>query len=222
MVDQYKLPLFPLNTVLFPKMLLPLHIFEERYKAMIRRCVAESQPFGVVLLKSGRAEGPLGNIYGIGTTAQITQMERLPDERMNILTVGQHRFRIVEIHHDQPYLTGIVENFPLINSHSSATQQAAGRVLQSLTAYLKKFKELGQLDFDLHFIPDEPETLAFLIAVLLSISNKQKQELLSISSAQSILDEEYHLLRHERDILAILAEEPTWLQQETAYQFSNN
>ena len=57
MIDAIELPLFPLNTVLFPGQVLPLHIFEERYRLMIRRCLAEDLPFGVVLIKRGRRGG---------------------------------------------------------------------------------------------------------------------------------------------------------------------
>ena len=99
MLDQEaRIPLFPLNVVLFPGMMLPLHIFEERYKAMIRECLATDRFFGVILAKSKRAQAPnvadlvRDDIYNIGTTAHIQAIENLNDGRMNLITIGQDRF----------------------------------------------------------------------------------------------------------------------------------
>ena len=81
----YELPLFPLNTVLFPGMPIKLHIFEERYKLMISRCYTEGQPFGVALIKSGNEVGRKAEPFLVGCTAVITELEPLPDGRMNIV-----------------------------------------------------------------------------------------------------------------------------------------
>ena len=80
-----KLPLFPLRTVLFPGMPLALHIFEDRYKEMMRRCIERSSPFGVVLIKHGDEVGPAAEPYAIGCTARVVQVEPLPEGRMNLL-----------------------------------------------------------------------------------------------------------------------------------------
>ena len=88
-----EIPLFPLNVVLFPGMMLPLHIFEDRYKLMIKECLASEQSFGVVLAKSKYAQAPnVANLYSsdlheVGTTAHITAVENLKDGRMNLITV---------------------------------------------------------------------------------------------------------------------------------------
>src|SRR5258708_12127045 len=82
---QQELPLFPLsNTVLFPGMALPLHIFEERYKLMITECIRDSRPFAVVLIPSAHEVGPDATIHTVGTTAHISQVENLNDGRVNI------------------------------------------------------------------------------------------------------------------------------------------
>ena len=84
------LPLFPLNTVLFPEMPLPLHIFEVRYKQMIAKCLAGDRTFGVVLIKHGsEALGPLAEPYSIGCTARIIESQSLGEGRMEITTVGE-------------------------------------------------------------------------------------------------------------------------------------
>jgi hypothetical protein len=107
--DLTELPLFPLNNVvLFPGMILPLHIFEERYKAMIGVCSRNDAPFGVLLIKEGQEVGEPAHPFQIGTTARITQVQQLEDGRMNISTQGERRFEVVEIIQQVPHLVGRV------------------------------------------------------------------------------------------------------------------
>jgi Lon protease-like protein len=89
-----ELPLFPLQTVLFPGMVLPLHIFEARYRTMIDLCLRENKPFGVLLIRDGHEVGGPAITYRMGTSAYITQAETLPDGRINILSVGYQRFSL--------------------------------------------------------------------------------------------------------------------------------
>ena len=87
--DQWSnLPLFPLNTVLFPGMVLPLHIFEERYKLMMNRCLEQERPFGVVLIREGAEVGEQAVPYDVGTTSVIAGVTRYDDGRMNIVSLG--------------------------------------------------------------------------------------------------------------------------------------
>src|SRR3954468_4244250 len=88
-----QLPLFPLHAVLFPGVALPLHIFEERYRSMVGRCIAAGEPFGVVLIKDGREIGDVPvSLAQVGTTAIIRQAGRYPDGRLDIVTVGGRHF----------------------------------------------------------------------------------------------------------------------------------
>src|SRR5437764_6113246 len=90
------LPLFPLEqVVLFPGMSLPLRIFEERYKVMIGACHVTDQLFGVLLIRSGSEVGAPAVPERIGCTARMLRVDRLPDGRMNILTIGEQRFRLL-------------------------------------------------------------------------------------------------------------------------------
>ncbi|HEX2714604.1 MAG TPA: LON peptidase substrate-binding domain-containing protein [Candidatus Acidoferrales bacterium] len=98
-----RIPLFPLEVVLFPGAALPLHIFEPRYKQMVRHCMDEDEVFGVVL---ARSEG----IAPAGCTAEIVQIvKKYEDGRMDILTAGQRIYHVVEVFDDKPYLEGAVE-----------------------------------------------------------------------------------------------------------------
>ena len=104
------LALFPLNMVLFPGVTLPLHIFEQRYRQMINRCVQLEQPFGVVLIREGEPQGgPVAEPHEVGTTAVIQNVLRFPDGRMLISAIGERRFRITSIVQHEPYMVGAVE-----------------------------------------------------------------------------------------------------------------
>ena len=118
-----RIPLFPLEVVLFPGTPLPLHIFEPRYKLMIQRCLEKREVFGVIL---ARAEG----IAPMGCTAEIVQItKQYADGRMDILTVGQNVYRIHEVFHDQPYLEGEVEYVEEEPSAGAAETQQQLRTL---------------------------------------------------------------------------------------------
>jgi Lon protease-like protein len=109
-----EIPLFPLHTVLFPGVALPLHIFEERYRLMVARCLETETPFGVVLIRDGREVGGGElSIAGVGTFAAIREAERLPDGRYELLAVGIGRFAVREVDTDrEPYLIGTVDPLP--------------------------------------------------------------------------------------------------------------
>lgn len=97
--SEHDIPIFPLpNAVLFPRTVLPLHIFEPRYRQMVAHCLERRLPIGIVLLKSGqKAEGVREEIYDIGSAGEISRHERLEDGRYHILLSGRYRFRIQQL-----------------------------------------------------------------------------------------------------------------------------
>jgi Lon protease-like protein len=112
MAETHHIPLFPLNTVLLPLGVLPLHVFEERYKEMIGQCLGENQPFGVVLIKEGEEVGEPAIPYEVGTGAHIAQAVPLAEGRMNIVVTGTKRFRILDTVQERPYLVSRVRYWP--------------------------------------------------------------------------------------------------------------
>jgi Lon protease-like protein len=187
----YDLPLFPLKTVLFPGMPLPLHIFEERYKLMIQTCLDAGQVFGVVLIRKGReALGPLADTYPIGCTARITQVEQLPDGRMNILAIGHERFRMLSLdNQSMPYLIGTVKSFPFVEPGLESNRDVSGQLMPRLKRYLQVLSKMSESEFDLEQLPDDPQTLAYLAAIALQVPQKEKQRLLSIAGSDELLAE---------------------------------
>jgi Lon protease-like protein len=143
-----ELPLFPLRAVLCPGVALPLHIFEARYRLMVNRCIDRGEPFGVVLLREGREVGPLrGQVADIGTTAVIRRAGTYPDGRIDILTVGQQRFRLDEVDSDsEPYLVGRVT---LLEEPTGSSVEAAERahgVGRRFLEYLELLQPEGVTD----------------------------------------------------------------------------
>ncbi|HEY0076538.1 MAG TPA: LON peptidase substrate-binding domain-containing protein, partial [Abditibacteriaceae bacterium] len=105
----FELPLFPLNVVLFPGMMLPLHIFEPRYQLMINRCLETDKTFGVTLIAEGEEGQPNTVPSLVGTSAEILESTPFPDGRMNLQTIGRRRFRVLSVREEDDYLIGLVE-----------------------------------------------------------------------------------------------------------------
>lgn len=104
------LRLFLLNTVLFPQMKLPLHVFEERYKQLVADCLAADEVFGVVLIRQGTEIGnQFTESHMVGCTTRIENAEPIGNGRLMIDTRGERRFRIIELHNDAPYQSATVE-----------------------------------------------------------------------------------------------------------------
>jgi Lon protease-like protein len=139
MTDQLELPLFPHHSVLCPGVALPLHIFEERYRQMVARCLERDEPFGVVLIEEGREVGPMtGRIAEIGTTAVISEVGRYPDGRMDLMTVGGRRFRVRSLEaHREPFLVGSVELLDEPIGDADVARFFAQRVSRRFLRYLE-------------------------------------------------------------------------------------
>jgi Lon protease-like protein len=215
-----EIPLFPLNTVLFPGMPLRLHIFEERYKRMIQWCLSSGQPFGVVLIRRGReALGPLAEPFSIGCTAKITDLQRLGDGRMNLSGLGQERFRTLQLDRNAlPYLLGAIEPYPLLHDDPEAEQQSGQQLANWLRHYLGILNQAGKEQLSPAEIPEDPVSLAYLAASLVQAPPLEKQRILSIGEASQLLSEVLALFRREIAILRALLLE----QAEPKGSFSNN
>jgi Lon protease-like protein len=146
-----EIPLFPLRSVLCPGVALPLHIFEERYRLMVDRCIERGEPFGVVLLREGSEVGPSrGRVAAVGTTAAIRRAGTYPDGRLDILTVGEQRFRLEEVDTvSEPYLVGRVS---LLDEPTGPEEEATARA-QRVGRRFIEYLELLQPDG----IDDGPE-----------------------------------------------------------------
>src|SRR5450631_4583716 len=139
------LPLFPLGTVLYPGLLLPLHIFEERYRQLVHDLLDGPEPrrFGVVAIRKGRETGMEGvsSLYEVGCTATLRETEEHDDGRFDLITVGTQRFRLESLDESRPYLQGAVEFLPEDDGDSAAAGPAASLVAASFHGYLEALTE---------------------------------------------------------------------------------
>ncbi len=194
-----ELPLFPLNLVLFPGMPLPLHIFEERYKAMIGDCLRNDTPFGVPLIRSGQEAGEAAEPHRIGSTARVLRSELLEQGRMNIITKGERRFEIIEITQQEPHVAALVRlmDEPVGDDFAGITPE--------LTAeYTKLIRGLMTLSGGYTAqvtVPENPVDLSYMIAANLDAPVPVRQELLEAPTAADRLNRLIPLLKRRNHAL---------------------
>jgi len=172
-----ELPLFPLQTVLFPHAEQYLHVFEPRYQEMVNLCLKEDRPFGVVLIRSGSETGR-AEPYLVGTAVRIVGMHTYEDGRMDIHVRGERRFRIRNLDDSRSYLVGYVE--PVVEMEfdvDSETPELLARAKDEVEALIQKVFAHREFDVQVVFPPD-PVALSFAIANLLPMENLDKQHLL--------------------------------------------
>jgi ATP-dependent Lon protease len=183
-----EIPLFPLpNLVLFPQVALPLHIFEERYKLLINHCIDNSEVFGLVLLQEGAEQESETTIHRVGVTARVVQVERLEDGRMNILSAGESRFRILDFTGRTPYWTASVEFFEDDEEPAELVQQAFEDVRGLYRKALELTSRLSDTELSQTELPDTPVSLSYMMSYVLDIGTARKQELLETTSTSQRL-----------------------------------
>lgn len=205
-----ELPLFPLDMVLFPNMPVDLHIFEPRYREMMSYCIDNQRPFGVVLIRRGNpALGPLAEPHAVGVSAQIVNVQKMADGRMNITAVGANRFRIRSLDYDsQSYLVGDVEDYPLAVSDPHEVAGLVRTLRPLVKRYLDRLSEVAETNLSPDRIPSDVRTLAFLSAILLQVPNIDKQRLLATEDASDFLRDAIMLYRRELALLGALLSAP--------------
>jgi Lon protease-like protein len=189
-----ELPLFPLNTVLFPSLPLPLHIFEERYKLMIGTCVVTDNLFGVCLIKEGVEVGGPAEPFEIGTVAKISEVERMPDGRMNLMTFGTARYRLSEVIQREPYLIGRV--VVLEPDGQPPADDLVEEVAERLLRYLRDVRGAARLPDRRELITDV-DRLSYLAVATLGLAPRERQTFLETDSVVDRLARARSLLRRE-------------------------
>lgn len=198
MPDSRRLPLFPLGTVLFPGIVLPLHIFEERYKTMIRRCLASDAQLGIVLIRTGWEVGPAATPYEVGTVARIARSDALADGKLNIAIVGQRRFRIRGLVDGESYLQADVD--VLDESSIDVPDRLISSIRQQFVEYVQTLRRLARRVERTVRVPDTPLELSYAVAANLQISRGEQQALLEAAPEQRLKDEN-DILRREISLL---------------------
>ncbi|MFI6521605.1 LON peptidase substrate-binding domain-containing protein [Spirillospora sp. NPDC050679] len=210
------LPLFPLGTVLFPGLVLPLHLFEDRYLRLAADLLDRPGPrrFGVVGIELGhQAGGPPGlgpertpRLAEIGCVAELQEATRHPDGRYDIVTVGSRRFRLKGVDRSLPYLCGEVEALP--EGPGADPGPAARRARSLYQVYRRRIAAVGAQPAEQVDPPADPVRLSYLIAAAVVLDGHDKQRLLAAEDAALRLRIECDLLARENRLLKALPTVP--------------
>jgi uncharacterized protein len=218
-----RLPYFPLHTVVFPHLPLPVHVFEERYRAMAADLMADGSPYAgrfvVSMIVDGPEVGGDAATRPIGTICEVRTAEQFPDGRWVLLAVGVGRARLGPVDRSGPY--AIIEVQPVdepLGTDASALVAPAQRALDAYVATVKRFvvrtasvgdesqettDVAASLDQVLKPIqlPDDPVAASYAIGGVLQIELSRKQHLLELPDAATRLRAELDLLRRESRLL---------------------
>ncbi|XRQ02808.1 LON peptidase substrate-binding domain-containing protein [Actinomadura welshii] len=205
-----RLALFPLGTVLFPGLVLPLHLFEDRYRRLIADLLERPEPrgFGVVGIELGHevGDGAAHRLAEVGCVAELREATPHPDGRYDIVTVGARRFRLKELDRSRPYLQGEVEYLP--EEPGTDPGPVARRVRRLFRLYRHRLDAAGAGRFEDGDPPEEPVALSYMIAASLVLDGHDKQRLLECEDATLRLEAERDLLVRENRILDALPTVP--------------
>jgi Lon protease-like protein len=180
-MSEVVVPLFPLGVVLFPGMMLPLHIFEPRYRDMVRHCIDEHRLFGVLLAGDGPEPCSAGDI---GTLAAIQECQALPDGRFDIVTVGVSRFRVLEFIETRSFLQARVETLP-----DTSAPDDDGGVREAFLTYLRTMADLTDTPMSEAEIAVDPGHLSYHVASTLPVEPAIKQRLLELETKERLARE---------------------------------
>jgi Lon protease-like protein len=184
-----QLPIFPLNTVMFPGVSVPLHVFEDRYRALVHHLLSISDKsmrlFGIVAIREGYEVGQHGvqSVHRVGCVVQMTSVEPYEDGRFDIEVVGRQRLRLDGLDTSREYLVGDVEVLPEKQKQQPAALEEAVRAMDTFEEYRRRLSELrgdDVLDGDL---PRDPEYLSYSLAATCLLTLQERQALLEADTA---------------------------------------
>lgn len=200
------IPIFPLNVVLFPGMVLPLRIFEPRYRLMVRRLLAGDRQFGVSLIQEGEEVGTPATPHDVGTIAEISGHEILPDGQIMIVAVGVRRFAIQKKVEGEPYQQAEIAVLAEGDPEDEVDDALLGESTAALELYLKQLAAVTNLTIAL---PEEALSaidLSYLMAASVQVDNEKKQDLLETLEVEPRLRKVLALIQRENQrIEAFLA-----------------
>ncbi|RZU25404.1 LON peptidase substrate-binding domain-containing protein [Streptomyces sp. BK239] len=230
-----RLPLFPLNSVLFPGLVLPLNVFEERYRALMRDLLKtpEEEPrrFAVVAIRDGHevapsspgmpdptatpqrgpaagfGEDPARAFHGVGCVADAATIRERADGTFEVLATGTTRARLVSVEASGAFLTAELEELPEEQGDEAGT--LAEGVLRAFRQYQKRLAGARERTLATGTdLPDDPSVVSYLVAAAMMLDTPAKQRLLQAPDTASRLRDELELLRAETAILRSLPSLP--------------
>lgn len=207
-------PLFPLRTVLVPGLVLPLHIFEPRYRLMIstlRDLPEDERGFAVVAIRPGAdpEAGGLSALYPVGTMARITKITALADGRFDIVAVGAHRFSVEAVDNSQPYGRARVRLHPEPVGDPQRASSLAATATRLLAEYRALIARWGVIDLPgIENLPTDPVVLSYLVGSAVVADLPARQRLLEIDDSVQRLRAVADLLRREISLMSAMPSMP--------------
>lgn len=222
-----RIPLFPLGSPLFPGIVLPLHVFEERYRLLVEDLLAlpdgASRRFGVVAIRQGWevGSGAFGNsepaLYDVGCTATVRAVSRRGNDRFDVVAVGTDRFRVLQMQRGlAAYLQADVDWLPGPDTDADTVPEAAAFaavVGQLFLRYISQVASLHGTKIELPELPESPRELSYLVAAGALLTAEDRQALLVEDLTSARLAAQSGLLRRELTVLASLRAVPVPLVQ---------
>ncbi len=217
------MPLFPLGLVLYPGVMLPLHIFEDRYRRLVRDLLDMqdgTRLFGVVAIKAGREVGDEGitALHQIGCTAELRYAEAYEDGRFDIIVTGMTRFRLLEVETSAPMRADVDL---LSDDRSPQSAALAQRVARHFVSYREALLTAqgmqDESEDDAPELPDDPAELAYLVAAAMILDLSDKQLLLAAETVDDRLRLELTLLKREASMVTGLSLRPAVELPRTPY-----
>lgn len=208
------LPLFPLNVVAFPGMSVPLHIFEERYRALVRHLLEVPDPtervFAIVTIREGYEVGnhEARSMYRTGCLMQLTEAEPYDDGRYDVVAVGRARVRVVATEASEPFLRAEVKHLDAPEEPSPDTAREAARALATFGDYRTAVSAMRGDDVMTGPLPRDPEMLSYVLGATCSLTLPERQQLLESPSTAERLGLLRRLMRRELSAIAAIPSLP--------------
>lgn len=205
------LPMFPLSSVLFPGASVPLHVFEERYRALVRHLAEEPDParrvFGSVAIREGYEVGDHGaqSLYRVGCLLQLSEVEARPDGTFDIVAVGRSRFRLDQLVTDQEFPAARVTT--LDDAEAPVPEELVSRARATFTAYRAAISQFREDPFS-GALPRDPHYLSWTLSALAPLPMAERQSLLEADDTTERLELVTHLLREELRAMNVIPSLP--------------
>ena len=205
------LPMFPLNTVLFPGMCVPLTVFEDRYRALVHHLLRVEDPvdrvFGSVGIREGYEVGSHGaqSLFRVGCRVQMTEVEAHHDGTFELVAVGLERIELDRLDTSGSYPVGHVHDRP--ESETPVPEEVVDRAISTFAAYREQLAEIRDDPYPGR-LPQDPAYLSWTLAAVAPLPLPQRQELLEAEDALSRLTMVTRLLREELTAMQVIASLP--------------
>jgi Lon protease-like protein len=220
---QSRLPIFPLNAVVFPGVTVPLHVFEDRYRALVHHLLTIAEKpdrlFGIVAIREGYEVGAHGvqSVHRVGCVVQMTSVEPYPDGRFDIEVVGRRRLRMDGLDTSGPYLVGDVETVEEPPDTSAAAMAEATRTRETFEEYRRRLSDLRGDEVLDGALPRDPMYLSYSLAATCLLTLQERQSLLESPSAIERLAMLRHTLNEEMRAMSAIPSLPATEVARTAW-----